>query len=115
MTVTRRIDDLGRIVIPKEMRKAMGFNEGEALDITSTYEGKIFIEKAQSISPDEPKVTITNDRKMCIIRYDCSDDDEEVVLLTEEQFRLLDWLSSKDFLDGNVIYYKCEEKAIKAI
>lgn len=114
MTFTRRIDDLGRIVLPREMREAMNFGVGEALDITSTYEGKIVIEKTLSISPDEPKVTISNDRKMCIIRYDCSDD-EEIVLLTEEQFRLLDWLSSRDYLDGNVVYYKCEEKLIKTI
>lgn len=113
MTVTRRMDDLGRIVIPKEIREAMQLKEGEALDVSNTYDGKIILEKTQFISPDEPKVTITNGRKMCIIKYDYND--EEVVLLTEEQFRLLDWLCEKDFLDGNVTYYKCEEKAIEVI
>lgn len=29
----RRIDDLGRIVIPKEIRRAIGIREGEPLEI----------------------------------------------------------------------------------
>lgn len=113
MTVTRRIDDVGRIVLPREMREAMNFGVGEALDITSTYEGKIIIEKTQSISPDEPKITITNDRKMCIIRWDYNE--EEAILLTEDQIRLLDWLSERDFLDGNVTWGKYEKQEIEVI
>ena len=31
--VVRRIDDLGRIVIPKEIRKTMRIREGEPLEI----------------------------------------------------------------------------------
>lgn len=31
--ILRRIDDLGRIVIPKEIRRSMGIREGEALEI----------------------------------------------------------------------------------
>ena len=31
--IIRRIDDLGRIVIPKEIRRNMGLNDGEALEI----------------------------------------------------------------------------------
>ena len=32
--IVRRIDDLGRIVIPKEIRRNMGLNDGDALEIT---------------------------------------------------------------------------------
>lgn len=32
--IIRRIDDLGRIVIPKEIRRNMGLNEGDPLEIT---------------------------------------------------------------------------------
>ena len=32
--IIRRIDDLGRIVIPKEIRRNMGLNDGDALEIT---------------------------------------------------------------------------------
>ena len=31
--IVRRIDDLGRVVIPREIRKQMGFREGEPLEI----------------------------------------------------------------------------------
>jgi stage V sporulation protein T len=31
--IIRRIDDLGRVVIPKEIRRSMGIKEGEPLEI----------------------------------------------------------------------------------
>lgn len=31
--IIRRVDDLGRVVIPKEIRKNLGIREGEALEI----------------------------------------------------------------------------------
>ena len=32
--IVRRIDDLGRIVIPKEIRRTMGIQEGDALEMS---------------------------------------------------------------------------------
>ena len=32
--LVRRIDELGRVVIPKEIRRNMGLNDGDALEIT---------------------------------------------------------------------------------
>ena len=43
--VIRRIDELGRIVIPKEIRRTMHINEGEPLEIYTTSEGKIVFKK----------------------------------------------------------------------
>ena len=40
--IVRRIDDLGRVVIPKEIRRAFGIREGDALDIFTTNEGIVF-------------------------------------------------------------------------
>lgn len=31
--IVRRIDDLGRVVIPKELRKVMGIEQGDPLEI----------------------------------------------------------------------------------
>lgn len=42
--IVRRIDDLGRIVIPKEIRRNMGLNDGDALEITYTN-GTVSIRK----------------------------------------------------------------------
>ena len=40
-SVIRRVDDLGRVVIPKEIRKTCGIYEGDPLEIfTDKIEGK---------------------------------------------------------------------------
>lgn len=40
--IIRRIDDLGRIVIPKEIRRVYGLKEGDPLEIFTSEEGIIF-------------------------------------------------------------------------
>ncbi len=40
--IVRRIDDLGRVVIPKEIRRTMRIREGDPLQMTLTKEA-IFI------------------------------------------------------------------------
>lgn len=49
--IIRRIDDLGRIVIPKEIRRSMGIREGDAMEI--------FLE----------------DNRICLEKYTTSDED----------------------------------------
>ena len=39
--VVRRIDDLGRIVIPKEIRKTLRIKEGDPLEIFTDKEGEV--------------------------------------------------------------------------
>ena len=41
--IVRRIDDLGRVVIPKEIRRTMRIKEGEPSFITLTLEEKFVI------------------------------------------------------------------------
>ena len=36
--IVRRIDDLGRVVIPKEIRRTLSIREGDPLQITLTNE-----------------------------------------------------------------------------
>ena len=45
MGIVRMVDDLGRIVIPKEMRRALNIAEGENLEILATSNGGLFIRK----------------------------------------------------------------------
>lgn len=42
-----RIDDLGRVVIPKEIRRAMRIKEGDALEIFTTSEGEIILKSTE--------------------------------------------------------------------
>ncbi len=43
--VVRRIDDLGRIVIPKEIRRTMRMREGDPLEIFTSGSGEIMLKK----------------------------------------------------------------------
>ena len=43
--VVRRIDDLGRIVLPKELRRTMRIKEGESLEIYTDGDNKIVLQK----------------------------------------------------------------------
>lgn len=43
--ITRRIDDLGRIVIPKEIRRTMRIREGDPLEIFTDRDGSIILKK----------------------------------------------------------------------
>ena len=38
--IVRRIDDLGRVVIPKEIRRTMRIREGDPLEIFTTGDGE---------------------------------------------------------------------------
>ena len=40
--IVRRIDDLGRIVIPKEIRRTMRIREGDPLLTTLTPQDRVF-------------------------------------------------------------------------
>lgn len=43
--IVRRIDDLGRVVIPKEIRRQMRIKEGDPLEIYTTREGMVCFKK----------------------------------------------------------------------
>ena len=43
--IVRKIDDLGRIVIPKELRRTMGIDEKDALEIFVEENGKIILKQ----------------------------------------------------------------------
>ena len=43
--IVRRIDDLGRVVIPKEIRRTLRIREGDPLEIFTGKEGEIVLKK----------------------------------------------------------------------
>lgn len=47
--IVRRIDDLGRIVIPKEIRRTLRIREGDPLEIFTNREGEIMLKKYSPI------------------------------------------------------------------
>ncbi len=47
--IVRRIDDLGRVVIPKEIRRTMHIREGDPLEIYTDREGEVIFKKYSPI------------------------------------------------------------------
>ncbi len=48
--IVRRIDDLGRVVVPKEIRKVLRIREGDPLEIYTGTTGEVILKKYSPIS-----------------------------------------------------------------
>ena len=51
--IVRRIDDLGRVVIPKEIRRTLRIREGDPLEIFTDREGEIILKKYSPIGDQQ--------------------------------------------------------------
>lgn len=54
--IVRRIDDLGRVVIPKEIRRTMRIREGDPLEIYTSSNGEVVFKKYSPIGELGPYV-----------------------------------------------------------
>ena len=52
--IVRRIDDLGRVVIPKEIRRTMRIREGSPLEIYTDREGEVIFKKYSPVGEMAP-------------------------------------------------------------
>ena len=48
--IVRRIDDFGRVVVPKEIRRTLRIREGDPLEIFVDREGEVILKKYSPIS-----------------------------------------------------------------
>ena len=78
--IVRRIDDLGRVVIPKEIRRTMRIREGDPLEIFTEKDGEVIFKKyspigelgefaltyAETLSKTTGKGTLITDRDSII-------------------------------------------------
>ena len=78
--IVRRIDDLGRVVIPKEIRRTMRIREGDPLEIYTDNDGEVIFKKyspigemnefasqiAESVSSATSAPIVVLDRDHCI-------------------------------------------------
>lgn len=59
--IVRRLDDLGRVVIPKEIRRTMGVGEGDALELfIDDKTGGLVLVPYFSEAPDKIKAIAEN-------------------------------------------------------
>ena len=103
--IIRALDDLGRIVIPKEIRRTIGVCEGDSLDIVAMTDGSIILRKVVDNKPVcgcpcavAPKAV----EKKVVHFVDDYNETTKVVRITAEQDKLLDWLCNQDFINSNV-------------
>ena len=52
--IVRRIDDLGRVVIPKEIRRTMRIREGDPLEIFTDTDGEVVFKKYSPVGELSP-------------------------------------------------------------
>ena len=78
--IVRRIDDLGRVVIPKEIRRTMRIREGDPLEIFTNGDGGVVFKKyslmgglgdfsaqlCESLYKTTGKMVTITDRDACI-------------------------------------------------
>lgn len=89
--IIRRIDDLGRVVIPREIRKSLGIREGDAFELFTTEDrqGVVF----QKHSFDTPiaaalkclRVTVEDSELSCRTEFLQSISELEARLKLEEE------------------------------
>ena len=94
------IDDLGRIAIPKEIRKIIGIREGENFELFITKEESIILRKAGTTKTES--CPIVEPEKIVYTFENHYENNYRVVSITPEQNKLLDWLCDNDYINGDV-------------
>ncbi len=84
--IVRRIDDLGRVVIPKEIRRTMRIREGDPLEIYTDKEGGVIFKKyslmggladfsgqmCDTLNKTTGQITVITDRDTCLSAAGCT-------------------------------------------
>ena len=105
MGIIRAMDDLGRVVIPKEIRRVIGVKEGDSLDILAMTDGSILLRKVVDNKPvcGCPCSTAPVAKEKKVIHFvDNYNNVTKVVKITDEQDNLLSWLINNDYLNSEV-------------
>ena len=63
--IVRRIDDLGRVVIPKEIRRTLRIREGDPLEIFVDREGEVILKKYSPIGEPVSYTHLFKISKVC--------------------------------------------------
>lgn len=78
--IIRRIDDLGRVVIPKEIRRSMRIREGDPLEIYTTKDGICFRKYSPIGEMDTDTVKKICDQALGRLNYQIFDRDGDSIL-----------------------------------
>ena len=94
--IVRRIDDLGRVVVPKEIRRTLRIREGDPLEIFTDRQGEIILKKyspigelGQFAGQYAESLSQTTGNLVCIT------DRDHVVAVTEKRNTMVSLLANK--------------------
>ena len=121
--IVRRIDDLGRVVIPKEIRRTMRIREGDPLEIFTDRDGEVIFKKyspigellnfasqyAETLYKTSEIPIIITDRDTVVAYAGTSKKDtaekkisaEVEAIIESRQLYTVDHTSKKPVIDGN--------------
>lgn len=102
--IVRRIDDLGRVVIPKEIRRTMWIREGDPLEIYTENDGEVIFKKyspigelsnfsnqyAEVLYKTSEHPILISDRDMIVSSYGITRKEKIEYRLTEELGTILE-------------------------
>ncbi|MBE6082226.1 MULTISPECIES: stage V sporulation protein T [Tissierellales] len=93
--IVRRIDDLGRVVIPKEIRRTLRIREGDPLEIFTDREGEVILKKYSPIGELNEFAT-----EYCESLYEVNNN--VCVITDRDTIIAISGGSKKEFLDKRV-------------
>lgn len=92
--IIRRIDDLGRVVIPKEIRRSMGLREGDPMEFYVSEDGElVLVPYHVSLSHQVRAMKELIENQLCT--GDSPREDEALAYL-EKAAKLIDKLEGKE-------------------
>lgn len=104
--IVRRMDDLGRVVIPKELRQRADIKEGDALEVFITPDKMVVFKKYEENSMGMPVAPPTSVSTKSPYTITDEDSTKHFVLLSTECENFLAWLA-----DNNMLAYGVEWEA----
>ena len=118
--IVRRIDDLGRIVIPKEIRRTLRIKEGDPLEIYTDREGEVIFKKYSPIGELQSFASEYADtlQKTSMMPIFICDRDEIIAVSGASKKEYMDRKISKgleEIVEGRTLYMRQNGKEAVAI
>lgn len=105
--IIRRLDELGRIVVPREIRRTMHLKEGDRVELF-VHEDYICMRKYFTTALEENMRDIENVLSRRHIRYALYDNDMK---LTKDAGKVFPHAPAEGWQDGGEIILPCDRKA----
>ena len=99
--IVRRIDDLGRVVIPKELRRMMRIAEGDPLEIFTTTDNQVILQKYHEEEPEKNGLAVepsSEEEKGIKVTLRPYDGDKVFLTLSKSAYDLLYYLKDCGYI-----------------